>query len=81
VPLAGQTWSVSLNALYRPPSSLAVVPELRHLLELMPPGAHLFLDAAQTQPLPALKLRFGQELVAKPEDESILFVSPVGSPP
>jgi hypothetical protein len=94
VPLLEQTWDITLNAGYAPgpPGSNAPsFPDLRATLDqLNAPPARLWADFAGADELTGATLRYGQELVLKSQDsvnvsppapQSVLFITPAGSPP
>lgn len=94
VPLLEQTWELTLNAGYAPAASDATparLPDLRATLDqLNAPHAKLWTDLAAHEELAGVTLRYGQELILKSQDsitvsppapQSVLFITPAGSPP
>jgi hypothetical protein len=96
VPLLEQTWELTLNAGYAPQSappatSPAPLPDLRATLDqLNAPPAVLWADLANLEELAGVTLKYGQELILKSQDslnvsppapQSVLFITPAGSPP
>jgi hypothetical protein len=95
VPLLEQTWELTLTAAYAPasssPKTTASLPDLRATLEqLGAPPAKLWTDFANQEELASVALRYGQELILKSQDsinvsppapQSVLFITPAGSPP
>jgi hypothetical protein len=95
VPLLEQTWELTLAAGYAPASLPATpaspLPDLRATLEqLNAPPAKLWTDFAGGEELAGVALRYGQELILKSQDslnvsppapQSVLFITPAGSPP
>jgi hypothetical protein len=97
VPLLEQTWELTLNAGYAPPpeddaaTNPAPLPDLRATLDqLNAPPATLWADFANLEELAGVTLKYGQELILKSQDsitvsppapQSVLFITPAGSPP
>jgi hypothetical protein len=95
VPLLEQAWELTLNAGYAPPPAAATkpapLPDLRATLDqLNAPPAVLWADLANLEELAGVTLKYGQELVLKSQDspivsppapQSVLFITPAGSPP
>lgn len=94
VPLLEQTWELTLAAGYVPasaPAKTASLPDLRATLDqLNAPPAKLWTDFAGHEELGSVMLRYGQELILKSQDsitvsppapQSVLFITPAGSPP
>jgi hypothetical protein len=87
VPLARQQWDMVLNAAYRRLASVPRLPALSDLLAAVPAARQVFENAAGTRPLAVRQLSFGQELIVTSAGEagdpppSVVFVTPVGSPP
>lgn len=97
--LTEQVWPISLRARYTsdrpvlsPPDPFEQKPELPDLrFTLSQPPATIWKDAAFTEPLLEVSLRYGRELVLKSETittspplpvrRSVLFISPAVSPP
>jgi len=96
VPLLEQTWELTFNAGYAPQpdaaaTRLAPLPDLRATLDqLNAPHAVLWTDFAGQEELAGATLKYGQELILKSQDsitvsppapQSVLFITPAGSPP
>ncbi len=95
VPLLEQTWELTLNAGYAPQSTAATkpapLPDLRATLDqLNAPPAVLWADLSGLEELASVTLKYGQELILKSQDsltvsppapQSVLFITPAGSPP
>ncbi|MCA1564713.1 MAG: hypothetical protein LC803_03455 [Acidobacteria bacterium] len=96
VPLLEQTWELTLNAGYAPQDDDAArqpspLPDLRAALDqLNAPPAVLWADFAAEEELSGATLKYGQELILKSQDsitvsppapQSVLFITPAGSPP
>lgn len=95
VPLLEQTWELTLSAGYVPAAPPATkpasLPDLRATLEqLGAPPAKLWTDFANEEELAGVTLKYGQELILKSQDsitvsppapQSVLFITPAGSPP
>jgi hypothetical protein len=88
---------LTLNAGYAPPpqeeaaTKPAPLPDLRATLDqLNAPPATLWADFATLEELAGVTLKYGQELILKSQDsitvsppvpQSVLFITPAGSPP
>jgi len=93
VPLLEQAWELTLNAGYAPvaANAIAPLPDLRATLEqLNASPAMLWTDFAQGEELANVTLKYGRELILKSQDsntvsppapQSVLFITPAGSPP
>ncbi|HEV2801590.1 MAG TPA: hypothetical protein VGW12_13885 [Pyrinomonadaceae bacterium] len=96
VPLLEQTWELALTAGYAPEDLATaakppVIPDLRTTLDqLNAPPARLWADLAGQDELLSVTLKYGQELILKSQDstnvsppapQSVLFITPAGSPP
>jgi hypothetical protein len=94
VPLLEQTWELTLDAGYAPASPATTTPSLPDLRatldQLNAPPAKLWIDFAAQEELASVTLRYGQELILKSQDsdtvsppapQSVLFITPAGSPP
>ncbi|HEX8127974.1 MAG TPA: hypothetical protein VF527_02655 [Pyrinomonadaceae bacterium] len=96
VPLLEQTWELTLNAGYAPTDLSAAakpapLPDLRAALDqLNAPPAVLWADLGAQVELAGVTLKYGQELILKSQDsitvsppapQSVLFITPAGSPP
>ena len=94
VPLLEQAWELTLDAGYAPaspPATTPSLPDLRATLDqLNAPPAKLWIDFAAQEELASVTLRYGQELILKSQDsntvsppapQSVLFITPAGSPP
>jgi hypothetical protein len=95
VPLLEQTWELTLSAGYVAPASSpatpATLPDLRATLDqLNAPPAKLWIDFAGGEELASVTLGYGRELILKsqasitvspPAPQSVLFITPAGSPP
>ncbi|MDX6269639.1 MAG: hypothetical protein QOD28_862 [Acidobacteriota bacterium] len=96
VPLLEQTWELTLTAGYAPTDDAAAakpasLPDLRAALDqLNAPPAKLWTDFGGAIELMSVTLRYGQELILKSQDsitvsppapQSVLFITPAGSPP
>jgi hypothetical protein len=96
VPLLEQTWELMLSAGYAPPDAAAAtkpapLPDLRATLDqLNAPPAKLWTDFGGGVELVGVTLKYGQELILKSQDsitvsppapQSVLFITPAGSPP
>jgi hypothetical protein len=97
VPLLEQAWELTLKAGYAPPEDDAAatkpapIPNLRAALDqLNAPQAVLWADFAGLEELASVTLKYGQELILKSQDsitvsppapQSVLFITPAGSPP
>lgn len=96
VPLLEQTWELTLNAGYAPADDDAArnpspLPDLRATLDqLNAPPARLWADFAGQEELAGVTLKYGRELILKSQDsftvsppapQSVLFITPAGSPP
>ncbi len=83
--LTQHEWPIQLEAAYFPLSPVPPIPDL--CATLLQPAATLWADAAQSQALPQVTLKFGQELVVHSYDSSartqpsVLYITPAGSPP
>jgi hypothetical protein len=75
--LSDQKWTIQLNATYAP-GSQAAAPDLCDMLTQ--PPANLWTDAALTQPLTQVTLRFGQELIVRTGALPNLLITAMGSP-
>lgn len=73
--LINQTWTVQLSAAYTPAASVSDAPNLCVTLAQDP--AHLWGDAAQTEPLTHVTLQFGRELVIRSGMLPSLLITPV----
>jgi hypothetical protein len=83
-PIWDQTWTLRLEAAYRPVHPVPRIPDL--CVTLSQPAATLWLDAAFARALTAATLCFGQDLVLRStpsaftSQQSVLLITPAGSP-
>ena len=74
------TWTIQLYAGYAPQAKIPVIPDLCRTLTQ--PAANLWDDGSLTQPLPAITVVFGQELVVRSTSiggrtpPSVLLITP-----
>ena len=97
LPLTEQVWPITFRAMYAPiipapdlVGEFGPEPQLPNLHDILSQREGiLWADEALTEPLGEVSLRYGRELVLKsrpttsspPAPLSVLFVTPVGSPP
>jgi hypothetical protein len=85
LPLTQHEWPIQLQAGYIPQHPVPLFPDL--CATLTQPAATLWADAAQSQPLTEVTLKFGQELVVRSHDSSsltqpsVLYITSAASPP